>query len=99
MGRMNIGVIGGIAGSILGLAGGVAGAYRAYRRAKGPRERRFVVWASTALLGCVALYLTALFLAPKVRAAVFMAYAVVLSITIISMNRRHGIIQREEHSE
>jgi len=95
---MSIGLIGGIAGSALGLAGGLLGAYFSSKNAKGPRERRFVIWMSIACFVFVGLFLTALFLFPQSRPIIFVPYAIILIAGINYWNRRQGAIRHEELS-
>ena len=45
---MNIGIVGGILGGLLGLAGGAVGTYASIRNTEGPRERRFMVRSAIA---------------------------------------------------
>ena len=95
---MNSGLIGGIIGSALGIAGGLFGAYCSYKRAKGPRERRFVVLTSSLFFFFIALFLALLFLFPQFRAGIFVAYAILLTVGILYLTRRQGAIRREEET-
>jgi hypothetical protein len=93
---MNVGLVGGIVGSVLGLAGGLIGAYFSYRSAEGSRERRFVILASIACFGYVGSFLAVLFLFPQTRPMIFLPYAIILAAGIGYRNRRQSKIQREE---
>jgi len=95
---MNIGLIGGIVGSALGLAGGLLGAYCSIKNAKGPRERRFVIWMSIACFVFVGLFLIALFLFLRSRPMIFVPYVIILIAGINYWNRRQGTIRQEEQS-
>ena len=95
---MNIGLIGAIVGSAVGVAGGLYGAYRSYKAAKGSRERRFVIWASIACFVCVGLFLAVLFLFPQTRPMIYVPYAIILAVGIGYLNRQQSRIQREEQT-
>ena len=91
---MNIGLIGGIVGSVIGLAGGLIGAYCSYKRAKSPQGRRFVVFASVALFIFLALLLVLLSLFPQYRPGIFIAYVILLPAGVTYINRRESALQR-----
>ena len=95
---MSIGVIGGIVGSALGLAGGLFGAYCSYKRAKGPRGRRFVVFGSLLLFSFIALFLALILLFPEYRPWISLVYTIILVTAIRYINRREITIQREEET-
>jgi hypothetical protein len=96
--NMNIGLVGGIVGSVIGCVGGFIGAYCSYKAAKGPRERRFVIWASIALVVLICSFLVALFLAPQARAWIWTCYIILLSLGIRYLSRRQSKIQQEEQT-
>jgi len=95
---MNTGLVGGIIGSVVGLAGGLIGSYGSLKSAKGPRERRFVIWASLALFGFIGLFVTLLSLFPQHRTWIFVSYFIILVVGINCVNRRGRTIRREEQS-
>ncbi|MGA3268334.1 MAG: hypothetical protein ABSE16_16105 [Verrucomicrobiota bacterium] len=95
---MNIGLVGGIVGSVFGLTGGLIGTYHSYRSAKSSRERRFVIWASINIFVYVGSYLAVLFLFPLNRPMVFVPYALILSSGLVYLSRRQSKIQREEQT-
>jgi hypothetical protein len=95
---MNIGLIGGIVGSAIGLAGGLFGTYRSYKAAKGPRERHFVIWASIGILVSVFLFLAILFLLSQWKVWIWTCYLILLPFVLRYLNRRQGKIQREEQT-
>ena len=95
---MNLGPVAAILGTILGCIGGCIGAYCSYKAANGPRARRFVVWASLALVVLISSFLVALSLLPQLRACIWTFYIVALVFGIRFMNRRHSKIQREEQT-
>jgi hypothetical protein len=93
---MNIGPIGAIVGSAVGVAGGLFGTYCSYRRAKSARERRFVILASIAISVYVGSFLAVLFLFPKTRPMIFIPYVFILVAGIGYLNRQQSKIQRED---
>lgn len=95
---MSIGTIGGIIGIVGGFAGGFIGAYCSYRRAKSSRERRFVVWASIAILVYVGLFLAVFSLLPSARDWIWAFYFIVLMFGIRCLNRWQSKIQQEEQT-
>jgi uncharacterized membrane protein YfcA len=95
---MNIGLIGAILGSAIGIAGGLFGTYCSYRRAHSQRERRFVILASSAISVYVGLFLVVLFLFPQTRPMIVIAYVCILVAGVGYMIRRQSKIQREEQT-
>jgi L-asparagine transporter-like permease len=95
---MNAGLVGGIIGSIVGLAGGLIGSYCSFKSAKGPRERRFVIWASIALFAFIGLFAALLFLFPRHRTWIFISYFIILVVAINCLNRRGSTLRRAEQS-
>ncbi len=93
---MNIGLIGAIVGSAVGVAGGLIGTYFSYRGANSPRERRFVILASIALFVYIGSFLAVLFHFPQTRPRIVVPYAVILATGIGYLNRRQSKIQREQ---
>ena len=92
-----VGLIGGIVGSVLGILGGVVGSYFSIKNTNGPRERAFMT-RLTALgsLG-LATFLFALWLTPSTyRPLLWIPYAFVLPWSIRAINRRQEQIRREE---
>jgi len=95
---MNAGLIGGIAGAILGITGGLIGVWFSYRAAKGERERRFVIIGSVFCLAYVSLFVALSWLLPKARPVILIPYAVILLIGINYWNRRQSRIRQEERT-
>jgi len=95
---MNIGLMGAIVGSAVGVAGGLFGTYCSYRRAKSSRERRFVILASIAISVYVSSFLAVLFLFPQTRPMIFIPYVFILVAGIGYLNRQQSKIQREEQT-
>jgi MFS family permease len=96
---MNIRLIGIVIGPVLGLAGGVVGAYCSYRAARGPRERRFVIWASLALAVLILSFLAALLLVPQAKVWLWISYPLTLAMSIRYLNRKQNAIRRGEHAD
>jgi hypothetical protein len=95
---MSIGTIGGIVGVGGGFAGGFIGAYCSYKRAKSSRERRFVIWASIAMLVYVGLFLVVFSFLPWARNWTWAFYFIVQMFGIRSLIRWQSKIQREEQT-
>jgi hypothetical protein len=60
----NIGWIGGVGGSVVGIAGGIFGTWCSIYNAKTPDEKSLIVGYSIACWALVTLFLVALFLTP-----------------------------------
>jgi TM2 domain-containing membrane protein YozV len=95
---MSIGTVGGIVGIVLGCAGGLLGAFCSYKAAKGPRERRFVIWASVGIFVSVFLFLALLSLLSGWRVWIWTCYLVLLPLVLRYLNRWQTAIQREEQT-
>ena len=95
---MNIGLIGAIVGSAVGVAGGLFGTYCSYRRAKSAREQRFVIWASIGIFVYIGSFLAVLFIFAQSHPMIFIPYALILSSGIVYLNRRQSKIQRDEQT-
>jgi hypothetical protein len=89
-------IIGWLVGPGLGVAGGLVGVYCSYKRAKGPRERRFVVRASIALIAFIGALFALLFFCPQLRSWWLLPYVIILTAGISYLNRRQNAIRREE---
>jgi len=95
---MNLRLIGGLVGPALGLAGGLVGVYYSYKAARGPQERRFVIWASMALVVFILSFLVALFLAPQARVWIWTAYIILLPAGIRYLSRKQNAVRRGEQA-
>jgi hypothetical protein len=69
------------------------------KKAMGPREQRFVIWASTSLFVYIGSFLAVLFLFPQTRPEIFVPYAIILGAGITYWNRRQSAIRREEQPD
>ena len=93
----NVGLIGGIIGSILGLLGGVVGTWFSIRNTNGPRERTFMVRFSIITWIAVTLFLIAVIALPSpYRFLVWIPYGIALPLGIRHCNRRQAQIRAEE---
>ncbi len=94
---MNAGLIGGIAGCVIGTIGGLIGTFASIRNTSGPRERAFTIKAS--IIGWVAgiIFLALLLLLPSPwRFFLWLPYGVFLPIGIITWNKTQQRIKQEE---
>ncbi|MGO8699048.1 MAG: hypothetical protein ACLQVY_15135 [Limisphaerales bacterium] len=87
-----IGLVAGISASAVGLAG----AYFSYKKANGPRERRFIVAVTVALFAFIGVALTVLHCFPRWRSWIFLIYIIILTLGITYINRRSSALRREE---
>jgi low temperature requirement protein LtrA len=94
---MDLGMVGGTVGGIFGLVGGAVGTYASIKNTRGPRERQFMVLAAIAAWVGVSLFLVLLFVLPSpYRWLIWIPYAVVLPLAIVSLNRKQREIRSEE---
>ena len=94
---MNMGIIGGVVGSILGLIGGIIGTYFSIKNTNGPKEKAFMVKvAGIGWIGIV-LFLALIFITPNpYRWVLFVPYGIILPIVIIKGNKIQNKIREEE---
>jgi hypothetical protein len=95
----NIGLIGAIVGTVIGLAGGSIGVYFSIRNTNGPRERRFMIQAGIACFIFVCSFLAIGFLLPQSRVWIWGPYAALLLLGITYTNRRQSAIRQEEQAK
>lgn len=94
---MNPGMIGGIAGCVIGAAGGIIGTWASIRHTSGPKERAFTIKAS--IIGWTAgiIFLVLLLLIPSYwKFLLWLPYGILLPLGIISWNRTQQKIREEE---
>lgn len=94
---MNPGLIGGIAGCVIGLIGGLIGTFASIRNTSGPLERAFTVKAS--IIGWITglIFLTLLLLLPSPwRFFLWLPYGILLPLGIIKWNKTQQRIRTEE---
>lgn len=94
---MDLGVVGGIIGSMLGLAGGFVGTYFSIRNTNGPRERSFVIKCAAICFTAILLFLMILFILPHpYRWFIWTLYWILLSLGIIYGNKAQQKIREQE---
>ena len=94
---MDIGLVGGILGSIFGVLGGIIGTYATLRNTNGPRERAFAVKGSIVAGGAISLFLLCLFLLPPPwNLLIWIPYGVFLPLGIRKWNTTQQRIREEE---
>ena len=97
MDQRMIGLVGGIAGGLIGLMGAAIGTYCSIRNTNGPRERAFVIRSAVGLGGAVTVLAVAPWFAPPiVRTMVTACFGLALAPVILFLNRRQDRIRREE---
>ena len=95
---MNLGLIGGIAGSLIGVAGGLIGTYFSIKNTNGPRERSFVIRSAIACWVGVSLFIAAVLSLPQERLWIFLAYGILLPLAIRYWSRKQMAIRRAEQT-
>ena len=94
---MDVGLLGGIIGGVLGVGGGVVGTYFSIRNTKGPLERAFMIKASVVTWLVVTFFLLLMFLLPiQYRFWLWIPYGVLLPWGIIKGNKRIAEIRQED---
>lgn len=92
-----IGLLGGILGSIGGILGGVFGTWCAVRNCAGPRERAYIVRVAVVGWLLVLGFVAALLLLPHPeRMWLWLPYGILLSLGIVTVNRRQQQLRQEE---
>ena len=95
---MNIGFVGAIIGSLIGIAGGWIGTYFSIKNTKGPLERAFMIRSAITCWFGVGGFLAVLVFVPRARIWIWILYGIMLSLGIRYMNAKQAAIRREEHS-
>jgi len=94
---MDAGLIGGVAGGVVGLASGIIGTYFSIKNTNGPKERAFMVKASVVCWIAVTLFLGLMFILPNpYRHFLWIPYAILLPLGIVFGNRTQRRIRKEE---
>jgi len=95
-----IGLVGGIAGGLIGLMGAAIGTYFSVRNTNGPRERAFVIRSAVGLwVAILALAIGSWFATPTVRSLVAALFFLAIAPAIRLLNRRQQRIRGEEEAE
>ena len=94
---MNAGLIGGIAGIVIGSTGGIIGTYFSIRNTESARERAFMIRASVVVWTLGALFLILLIgLSSPYRFLLWIPYSILLPFGIIYGNKTVQRIRAEE---
>ena len=94
---MDAGLAGGIIGGAFGILGGVIGTFFSLKNTQSPRERQFMIRVAVGTWLCVTLFLVLLLLLPSpYRWLMWIPYAIVLPLAIISLNRKQRAIRANE---
>jgi hypothetical protein len=97
---MHPGIIGAIAGSVIGIFGGVVGTYFSIRNTNGPKERSFVMKASAVTWVAVVTFLCALLLLPApYNHLMWIPYGLLLGFGIRKFNETQKRIRDDEFNE
>lgn len=95
---MNLGLLGGIIGSILGIAGGLIGTYFSIKNTQSPLEKAFMIKASIYIWLGVLIFLALLLLLPRsYQLLLWILYAVLLPTSIITINKKLTEIKRGQN--
>jgi len=96
---LDIGLIGGITGGVLGLLGGVVGSYFSIKNTSGPRERAFMIRVTIVAWVLITAFLFGLFVLPKpFNLLLWAPYGIALPLGILWCNRRQLRIRAAENA-
>ena len=94
---MDAGLVGGIAGAVIGVLGGLAGTYFSIKTTVGPRERRFMIRAAIVAWVAVSAFVVGLLALPRpYNLLLWIPYAIALPLGLLWSNRRQRLIRDEE---
>jgi hypothetical protein len=94
---MHPGIIGAIAGSVIGIFGGIVGTYFSIRNTNGPKERSFVMKASAVTWVAVATFSCAFLLLPApYNHLMWIPYGLLLGFGIRKFNETQKRIRDDE---
>lgn len=97
---MDAGLIGGIAGSVLGVLGGVIGTWFSIKNTNGPRERVFMVRTAAIAWVAITLFLVLLLSLPQpYNFLMWLPYGILLPLGIRRTNRIQAEIRIQEQSD
>ena len=97
MNDATVGLIGGIAGTIIGCLGGIIGTYFSIKNTKGPRERVFMIRFCAATWAALLVFLAwLLFLPTPYNYLAWIPYGIGLPMGIRYCNRRQQEIRQSE---
>lgn len=94
-----LGLIGGIAGCVIGVGGGLFGTYCAVKNAKTPAARRVTIRFSIAIWALVSTLLLLLYLLPfPYRGLVFLPYGIALGLLVRRGNREEALARAADET-
>lgn len=97
---MHVNAFGIMAMAFLGLMGGLIGAYFSIKNTNGPRERAFMLKVSIVAMVAVSVFVGLLYVLPNpYRFFLWVPYAILLPLSIVSCNRTQQRIRLEESQE
>jgi hypothetical protein len=96
---MNISLLGGIIGCLIGIVCGLAGTYLAVESAIGPRERSFMIRAACVCWGAVTVFLASMVLVPTHWPFFWIPSAFLLAPAIRYWNARQVEIRQWEQAQ
>jgi uncharacterized membrane-anchored protein len=100
MNDATVGLIGGIAGTIVGCLGGIIGTYFSIKKTNGPRERAFMIKFCAATWAALLVFLTwLLFLPTPYKYLAWIPYSIGLPMGIRYCNRRQQEIRQSESNQ
>jgi len=96
---MDIGLIGGIIGGVIGFGGGVVGTYFSITNTKGPLERAFMVKASAFVWVAIMVFILLLLILPKPYSyLMWIPYGIFLPWGIAKINKKVSEVRQRENS-
>lgn len=94
---MDAGLIGAIAGSIIGLGGGAIGTYFSIKNTNGPLERAFMIKASTIAWVAIIVFIVLLLILPKpYNFLMWIPYGILLPLGIAKCNKKVAELRQRE---
>ena len=94
---MDAGLIGGIAGSVLGILGGAIGTWFSIKNTNGPRERAFMARVAIIAWVAITLFLALLLTLPQpYNFLMWIPYGILLPLGIRRTNRIQAELRRQE---
>lgn len=93
---MNLGLVGGIIGSVVGIAGGAIGTYFSIKNTQGKKERDYMIKASIVCWVAISLFLVLLLFLPKpYNFLMWIPYSIFLPFFITTVNKQLAKIRSE----
>ncbi len=86
---MDVGLVGGIVGGLIGIAGGAYGTYNSIRKTDGPLQRAYMIKASVVTWVAVIVFIVLLLVLPRpYNFLLWIPYGLLLPLGIVRMNKR-----------